>query len=97
MFGLLYSSRKVASESESGKTGHETGPRRGLGVVETQAERKAAGDGSPATKEEKTSQCPIKASYEYQASTGYQQGPGVRIQRPTGSGRRPLKGQDGVL
>lgn len=63
----------MASGSESGKTGHETDPRRGLGVVETQAERKAAGDGSlmsPTTKEEKTSQFPIKAKYEYQASPG---------------------------
>lgn len=52
---------------------------------------------SPTTKEEKTSQFPIKAKYEYQASPGYRPGPGVRIEKPAGSGGRPSKGQDSVL
>lgn len=50
---------RVGRRAESGKTGHETEPRRGLGVVATQAERNAAGDGllmMPTTREEKPSQ-----------------------------------------
>lgn len=99
--GLLQSSRKVATREltgeQSGKTGHETEPRRRLGVVATETEGDAARDRwlmRPTTKE-KSSQFRSRPNTSVKHHLVAEGGRGGGKQKPTGCGGRASKTQDG--
>lgn len=77
-------SRELAAE-QSGKTGHETDPRRGLGVVEAETERSASRDRSLVSRTTKKESSQFRSrpntSVKHHLLVG---GARVRTQKPTG-------------